>query len=505
MTAGLAHWPADHTPKPNPQIKFVDERKRRGGFRTLSPVAGLVSSKPGGPVFDQQDGPPARVRGPRLDKRGDALTLPPNEGVGNEAFRQRRKRWALRDVAASLLRPEEGRGPSVCGCGRAGFEVDEIGLHLRATGARTSGTFSCDSGWLCPVCAPRRGQKRRDRMAKVFDRVKGFHDGQMVMCTLTVRHERGHALADLRQAVQAASRKARQGAPWARQKERHGVFGVISAPEVTYSLAHGWHFHIHSALLMRGSGADAQALGEWFVRRYLATVQAAGYTALLDGQDVAVIHSEERLAEYISKGVGRTRDIAWEMAGQATKTTRSKEGLHPFEILELASGDDAMKALYREYATAMKGTRSCVVSPTIAETLGIEADGDEERHGEEGPPEEQAAGYLRRDIWNALMSRKRASTVLAALEDYGADRWADVERLALDLADYAPAPKLAGTRLHAPSAWTVANRAGEIQQQSSCSKSEAVCKAMDRERGHAVAFGLTFRPPPLRLVLEIAA
>nr|WP_235677123.1 hypothetical protein [Sinorhizobium meliloti] len=275
-------------------------------------------------------------------------------------------------------------------------------------------------------------------MAEVFDHVKAFRDGQMVMCTLTVRHSRGQGLADLRKVVQAASRKARQGAPWARRKKQHGIFGVISAPEVTFSRSNGWHFHIHTALLLRGTGAEAQDLGEWFVRRYLEAIQAAGYSALLDGQDVSVIRSEEKLAEYISKGVGRTRDIAWEMAGQATKKARSNEGLHPFEILELASGDDGMKALWLEYAAAMKGVRSCVVSPAIAAALGIEADEDEERPGEEEPPEEQAAGYLRRDIWNTLMSRKRASTVLAALEDFGADRWADVERLALDLAGHAP-------------------------------------------------------------------
>lgn len=455
----------------------------------------------------QAEGAQERPETGRLDKRGAALTPPTKEGGAEEAFRQRRKRWALRDVAASILRPEEGRGPSVCGCGRAGFEVEEVGLHLRAAGARTSGTFACDSGWLCPVCAPRKGQERRDRMAEVFDHVKAFSDGQMVMCTLTVRHSRGQGLADLRKVVQAASRKARQGAPWARRKEQHGIFGVISAPEVTFSKANGWHFHIHTALLLRGTGAEAQDLGEWFVRRYLEAVQAAGYSALLDGQDVAVIRSEEKLAEYIAKGVGRTRDVAWEMAGQATKKARSKEGLHPFEILELASGDDGMKALWLEYAAAMKGVRSCVVSPAIAAALGIEADEDEERPGEEQPPEdEQPAGYLRRDIWNTLMSRKRASTVLAALEDFGADRWADVERLALELAGHTPETgEPARTRLHAPSAWTVAARADDVRQQSGCSGGEAVRVAMDRERGHAVAFGMTFRPPPLRLVLELVA
>lgn len=443
----------------------------------------------------------------QLDKGGATLTPPLEEEV-NEAFRQRRKRWALRDVAASVLRPEEGRGPSVCGCGRAGYEVEEVGLHLRAAGARTSGTFACDSAWLCPVCAPRKGRERRDRMAEVFDHVKFMPDGQMVMCTLTVRHNRGHSLQELKKAVQTASRKARQGAPWAKKKEQYGVFGVISAPEVTWSQSNGWHFHIHTALLMRGSGEEAQALGEWFVKRYLETVRASGYSALIDGQDVSVIRSEEKLAEYIAKGVGRTSDVAWEMAGQATKKARSKDGLHPFEILELASGDGAMKALWLEYAAAMKGVRSCVVSPAIAEALGIESDDDAETPGEEKADDDDTlVGHLPREVWNALMSRKRASTVLSMLEERGSDGWADVEKFALELsgalrssAGEPPRQR----REHAPSAWTVADEARAVRWQCR-TWGEAVNRVVDRQRGHAVSRGMTFRPPSLREVLELVA
>lgn len=425
------------------------------------------------------------------------------EGKRLSPVLRRRKAWALRDVAAHLLRREDGRGPSVCGCGRAGHDAPDVGLHLRDDGsARTSGAFRCDSGWLCTVCAPQRGKERAEKILEVFDHVRAFRDGRMVMCTLTVRHNRGHALADLRKVVQQASVAARQGAPWNRRKERHQIFGVISAPEVTWSAANGWHFHVHTALLLRGSDEDAQQLGEWFVERYLRAVQAAGYSALIDGQDVAVIRSEKRLAEYIAKGVNRNRDMAWEMAGQATKQACA-DSLHPFDILEKASGDVAMKALWLEYASAVKGMKSCVVTKGIADALGIEPEEDDDRPGEEPEAESDAVGTLPAETWNTLMRRRLASSVLTLLEDGGAAGWEEVRRRAFAWAaghDDRRPPEA----FHAPSPEHVAACA-RARRHEFREVSRAIGAALDRERGVAASLGRRFVPPSMRRVLELIA
>lgn len=156
---------------------------------------------------------------PPLDNGGAALT-PLQKGGEKEVLSaavKRRRAWALRDVAAMLLRPEEGRGPAVCGCGRPGHEVMEVGLHLREDGsARTSGTYRCDSPWLCTVCSIRRAKERQERVALVYDVASCFPDGQTPMITVTVRHKRGMALAEVKAAVDEAYRKVRQGAPWER-------------------------------------------------------------------------------------------------------------------------------------------------------------------------------------------------------------------------------------------------------------------------------------------------
>jgi len=339
-------------------------------------------------------------------------------------------------------------------------------------------------------------------MAEVFDHLKAFRDGQMVMCTLTIRHKRGQSLADLKQAVQAASRKARQGAPWARRKERHRIFGVISAPEVTWSAANGWHFHIHTALLLRGSADEAQDLGDWFVRRYLDSIPA-GFSALIDGQDVSVIRSEKKLADYIAKGVSTSRNLAWEMAGQATKQVRAADSLHPFEILERASGRPEMKALWLEYAATVKGLRSCVVTKGIADALGIEEAYDDEQPGDDLTADVDAVGTLPAETWNTLMRRRLASSVLTLIEDGGAEAWPEIRQRAEAWAhgrdDHAPPEAI-----HAPSAQHVAKVVLGLRHQHRRS-SDAVRAAVDRERGVAASLGRKFRPPELRQVLELVA
>lgn len=474
-------------------------------------------------------GSSARPQVAQLDKGGTRLTplltkslnnkvLAKKEGVEsspeneNKAILERRRAWALRDVASMILKPAdcEKRGPAVCGCGRAGRDVEEVLFYLNENGtAKVGGVLHCDSAWLCPVCSKRKGVERQERVEEVFDHVKAFGDGQMVMCTLTVRHKKKHGLMELKKAVQTASRLSRQGAPWARKKKEHNVLGVISAPEVTYSRQSGWHFHIHTAFVLRGTDNDAQELGEWFVARYLSYVQGLGYDALLAGQDVSVIKSPKTLAKYIGKGVSSSRSLAWEMAGHATKRTRSQDSLHPFEILESASGDDEMKAKFLEYSEAMKGVRSCVITRSLADALGIEADEDEEKIEENSGVEKdrEAIGELNSSIWNIVMNRMKSGVVLAILEDGGASAWPQAEAAAFEIAgismssgaDVEPAP-----RLHEPSVEVLAS---EIRSTRYLTRTngEAVQRVFDRHRGIAVSSGRTLVLPPIKQVLDLIA
>lgn len=460
----------------------------------------------------------ARPQAAQLDNGGAALT-PPMLGEEGKArlspIVKRRRAWALRDQAAMLLRPEdpEKRGPAVCACGRTGHEVHAVGVHLTEKGtAWTSGTLRCNSGWLCPVCAPRRARERQERVAEVYDTVTLGLKGQIPMITLTVRHKRGMALEDVKTAVRDAWREVRQGAPWARLKRKFGILGTITAPEVTWSAAHGWHYHLHIAVPCQTSREGALEVGSWIIDRYIRYVRAAGYEALSQGQDVTLPRSPEDAARYLAKGVKGNQDISWEIAGAANKRARG-ESLHPFDILEASPGDARMADLFREYAAAMKGARSCVISAALAKKLGLdEADDIEEPAVEQ--QDETPIGELPAYVWNGVMRKRLGSTVLAILEDGGALAWPQARDHAYQIVGLVYDPDIddpaqplvpSGPRSHAPTAADIARAALSEAISTRCRKGEAVQRVLDRERGFAVSKGKQFVPPSLKSVLELMA
>jgi hypothetical protein len=122
--------------------------------------------------------------------------------------------WKLHRVIQLLLRPpvaEDGtrkRGPSVCGCGYASLENENVSVHVRRTGSRPkvaiSGIFRCGSPWLCPLCSKKAAVERQARVQKVVEATLKRGGGLFGHVVVTVRHE-------LKTAVSEASRAARSG------------------------------------------------------------------------------------------------------------------------------------------------------------------------------------------------------------------------------------------------------------------------------------------------------
>ena len=326
--------------------------------------------------------------------------------------------------------------------------------------------------------------------------------------SITVGHGRESALRTIKHAIETASRKARQGAPWNRQKKRHDVIGVLSAPEVTYSLKNGWHFHIHHAFLTGESG-NPEALGHWFVRRYLSYLEQAGFSADIRGQEVSSVCDPSNYIRYLKKGAARLTNDVWNLSKNAK--TPGKH-LYPFDILQRASGSQEMKKLWREYADVMPGTKSCVITRSIAVRLNIRHDDDsaEINHG-------RTAGHLPASIWAALVNRRKTNVVLSLLEDQGVEAWQQINAVAqtFGAAKVAVADKRQHEQVqekipksrfeHRPSAAQVAELALHLKWHLAGKErnGEAIRVALDRERGHAIANGLAFFPPKIKDVLSI--
>lgn len=431
----------------------------------------------------------------QLDKGGATLTPPP---VREEV---QITRWRLKHHVANLLRtPGEEKCPGVCVCGAAGHDKAAVSLVRREGRPGLTGVLFCDSPWLCPTCAPRRAAERAERVQGLFDAVER-KKGTIVFVTLTVRHTKGQSLADLKKLVSEAGLNARRGAPWERKKKAHQILGVVASPEVTYG-RYGWHFHIHLGLVMLESDHDvAEEVGNWFVDRYRDYIGRAGGRADRQAQDVQAVWRREDVATYLAKG-----SAAWEIAS-AGATKAGRKGWTPWDLAALAAKGDARAASrFREYAAVMPGTRSCVISKSLAEKAGVAAHDDADRSGvEEAQPQEELVGVVATPRWHLLLRRGHVADILKLVGD-GAT-WPTIEgTIGRLLRDAEPPSALLRRRVeHAPLAAAVAAQAAAEAVFFRGRKGQALQVVLERERETAQRQGRTFVPPDLREVMRLLA
>lgn len=417
-------------------------------------------------------------------------------------------RWRLKHTVANLLRdvPEGQATPGVCKCGTAGHGVDEVSLTRKAGRAGVAGVYFCDSPWLCPTCAPRRALLRAQRVEELFEAVDR-RSGHLVFVTLTVQHGRRDALLDLKALVTGACRKARQGRPWALAVERWGIAGTLVGPEVTWSAKHGWHFHLHVAVPLLGCADEdeAEEAGEWLIERYRSYIQRAGGRADRQAQDVTVVWRREDLAAYLAKG-----SAAWEVAS-AGATKKGKAGLTPWDLAARAGkGDAQAAALFREYAAVMPGTRSCVITKSLADKLGLRPAEDADEPGVEQVEDDvEIVGTMIPPRWHRLLRRGHAADVLKAVQD--GREWPEIDAIIRRVLreDEEDGPPLKTRPLpppcHSPSVSQMAEWTKVEAFRFRGRKGQALQVVLDRERDVAKSRGLPFVPPDLRAVLELLA
>jgi len=369
-------------------------------------------------IYDAEKVHPVAVASPQdaqLDNKGATLTPVGDRGdkssdISRVKDTKASSRWRLKHSVSNLLRPvnDGEKTPSVCKCGCAAFDTEEVTLSRRDGKAALKGVYFCDSPWLCPSCAPRRAAQRAEKVDGVFKATKA-KEGQIVFVTLTVQHRKNDKLKDLKEMVSLAGRKAREGNPWKLAQERYDIAGTLVSPEVTYSLKHGWHYHLHLAVVVLNKSEElAIQAGEWLVGRYVNYIEKMGGNANRKAQDVRICWRDEDLSNYISKG-----SAAWEISSAGATKEAAFGSLNPWDLVARASkGDAKCAALFKEYADCMPGTRSCVITPKLAEKLGILPHADEDAAGVEDEVLEEFVGVIEKTRWHRILRNGYAADVL---------------------------------------------------------------------------------------------
>lgn len=525
MTARLGHTPAEKTPSSTLNFKLVDKLFADKGFSidpqaeteariraAVPPPSPLVQDMIAAAVArartriaegdEQAEGAQVRPRRGRLGSGGATVphrgneepTLPYQvENSRSLSGSSSVKRWSLLHKIQKISRPAdpEARGPAVCGCGMPGHEATSVNIHLRTaeqTGeirAGISGIYRCGSPWLCPTCATGKAHERAERV-QAAAKATFQRGGRAALVVLTASHSRDMSLAEIKALVATSSSTARKGRAWVQATEDFGILGVVVGQEVTFSTINGWHYHQHLSVMVDGpdDGAydRAQAAGKWIAAAYAAQVRARGGTVHdRYGWHVRVARDAADASDYTAKG-----SMAWEVAGAHKDQTKAATSLTPWDIAAAAAdGDKAMYARWREYMETMPGTRSCVVSASLAKKLAITAGGDAEEAGEQVLHDaDEVVGRVEAPTWRVWMRHGLAATFLSRVEFGGEEGFdaavADTDREAAPLeAEY--------QRLRAHRA---ALRKIEIERKAAAIEAERQAKRVERDTAFAKAWAI---------------
>ena len=278
--------------------------------------------------------------------------------------------------------------------------------------ASFDGVQRCGSVWHCPVCAKVISARRRDEMNTALSVVRAA-GGWPVLMTLTARHGRRDALADLLDRMKRAWRRMKQRRDWKRFKADYSGL-TITATEVTHGRRHGWHPHFHIIVILTGveSEAASVALVEALRPAWMSAMAAEG----LDGNGAAFdVRGAGAAGDYVAKW-GAAEELSFGDVKEARKGNRT-----PLQLLDAATdGDAEARRLWAVYAAAFKGRNQLVWSPGLKAACGLGEVEDGEAAEDELADEPQEAFRIDGEEWRHR-GRYRRGHILTATERGGAE------------------------------------------------------------------------------------
>lgn len=325
-------------------------------------------------------------------------------------------RFAMQSAARSLL-PREG----VAKCLRAGFPREDGTMAVdilyapAKNAAHLAGLQSCKSVWLCPVCAAKISERRREDLAQGLASWLTFTTGErrrVMLVTFTLQHDAGDNLDLIFGALKKARRLLVSGRASVAFRDQWGITGSIRALELTHGV-NGWHPHLH-VLYFFDQEVPILPFEAAIKARWSECVKSAGrYASWEHGCDVRF--SDSDISAYIAKwGADPSWTTAHEMTKGVSKAGRRKGRTASQLLADYLAGDKEAGRLWLQYAVNFKGERQLTWSKGLRDRLGLEVDKTDEEIAEEQPEIAVILASLTMGAWRVVLARDARAQLLAA-------------------------------------------------------------------------------------------
>lgn len=230
-----------------------------------------------------------------------------------------------------------------CKCNRVPLgEIIQLKRNEDLHRAHFSGVVTCGNPMLCPVCAPRiMGGRASEIGTAEYKHLAADPNNTCYLLTLTSQHDLRHSLAYYLSLMKKALKYF-----WSHRKVKH-IFrsrvGRITALEINYSLASGWHTHEHILIFCNILDIPLDELNKILSECWIAALKKCGLSGL---RGIALDLIEARSCDkYLQK-------ISSELALSNCKQGRGSGSFTPFQLLaEYAAGNkwagEKFKELYK--------------------------------------------------------------------------------------------------------------------------------------------------------------
>jgi hypothetical protein len=310
-------------------------------------------------------------------------------------------KWRLQETARGLLPEFKGLQK----CHRTPHGRVEVHRSQIRQSAAYRGLCTCRGIASCAVCSGRIAAHRASELTDGIERYRAL-GGTVILVTTTASHTREDRLEDLLERRQQARQRFYRNGTVRRFLESIGYDGRVSALEITFGLATGYHPHDHAAFFVRAD-TDPHDVQLVLGPAWVEACRRVGLVASLHhGLDV---RGGEAAGAYVSK-------LGLEVALAVRKLGRGdRHGI--WQLLHRSASDPWAALAFQTIARTLRKRRQrhLIWSDGLRDYLGLGVElSDEEVMQAKGELDEQMFAWLTHKLWKGVCSNDLRGELLQA-------------------------------------------------------------------------------------------